>query len=640
MAGILGIATGSLIALQRALATTGNNIANANTEGYSRQRVDFVTETPQLTGIGYVGSGVRVDGIERMYDSFLESQLRASIAEREGAATYAEFASQVDNILADPDTGMAPAMQQFFAAVQQVADDPTSMEARGQLLAEAGTLKDRFRYVDGRLMGLQKDFDTSLTSAVSQANRLIEDIAAINQDIVKAYGAAGGNPPNDLLDRRDSLVLELSRLVKVTTMEQDDHSLNVFIGKGQAAVVGLTPNRLSVIPGSPDGSRLEVGIATGSGSPVRVTENLTGGEIGGLLDFRRQVLEPARDQVGRLAVVLGASFNARHRLGQDLDGNPGGDFFRLNNPSDRIFPDLQGGSSATLGVGFDSATITDLRASEYRASFDGTNWTIERLSDGTTVTGAGPITFDGMTFSFGGTAVAGDRFLVQPVRYAAQDFDLAINDKRQIAAALPVRAREAVDINGVPTNTGTAQLTGLDVASTGNLPLGSPITMFYNATTKAFEDSSSNTLFTYDPANDSPKTVTLNGIRFTIQGTPTHGDAFVIENNTGGVGDNANALKLADLQTQDLIDGASATLAESYGELVSDVGIRTRNANMVFESQQALARQAQDRHDALSGVNLDEEAANLLRFQQAYQAAAQVVTAFDTMFQSLLDAVR
>ncbi len=291
-------------------------------------------------------------------------------------------------------------------------------------------------------------------------------------------------------------------------------------------------------------------------------------------------------------------------------------------------------------MGFDSATITDLRASEYRASFDGTNWTIERLSDGTTVTGAGPITFDGMTFSFGGTAVAGDRFLVQPVRYAAQDFDLAINDKRQIAAALPVRAREAVDINGVPTNTGTAQLTGLDVASTGNLPLGSPITMFYNATTKAFEDSSSNTLFTYDPANDSPKTVTLNGIRFTIQGTPTHGDAFVIENNTGGVGDNANALKLADLQTQDLIDGASATLAESYGELVSDVGIRTRNANMVFESQQALARQAQDRHDALSGVNLDEEAANLLRFQQAYQAAAQVVTAFDTMFQSLLDAVR
>ncbi|RMG31133.1 MAG: flagellar hook-associated protein FlgK, partial [Gammaproteobacteria bacterium] len=537
---ILGIATGSLIAMQRALATTGNNIANANTEGYTRQRVDLTIQTPQLTGAGYVGTGVRVEGVRRLYDAFLESQLRASIAARDGASTYAEFASQVDNILADPNTGLAPAMEQFFAAVQQVADDPTSMEARGQLLSQAGALVDRFRYVDGRLVGLQRDFDSTLTEAVSQANRLIQDIAALNEDIVRAYGAAGGQPPNDLLDKRDRLVLELSKLVKVTTVEQDDHALNVFIGKGQAAVIGLTPNTLEVIPGSPDGSRLEVGIRTGSGAPVRVSENLTGGKIGGLLDFRRQILEPSRDRIGRLAVVLGASFNLQHRRGQDLDGNLGGDFFRLNNPSDRIFPDLQGGSTATLAVQFDPATITELRASEYRASFDGTQWTVERLSDGTTRSGTGPITFDGMTFTFGGAAKAGDRFLVQPVRYAAQDLAVAVNDARQVAAALPVRLEEAVDANGVPTNQGTAAITDLAVVDPGAFSL--PMTMIYRQSTGRFEDGSGNPLFTYDPATDAPKTVTLGGVRFTVQGAPADGDRFVIEANSGGVGDNGNAL--------------------------------------------------------------------------------------------------
>lgn len=642
MADLLGIATSGLLAFQRALDTTGNNISNAATPGYSRQRVQLGTQLPQGTGNGFIGSGVEVNTVERMYDQFLTGRLRSTSSSSGGLEIYGQMAGRVSNLLGDAQAGLNAGLQGFFNAVQEVADDPTSVPARQVMLSEAESLRTRFQFLDNQLAALGTEVDRQTTSLTSQVSRLAQSIASMNEEIVIATGNAGGQPPNDLLDKRDQLLQDLSGLVSIDVLEQDDGSVNVSIGNGQPLVTRFSSATLTVVPNEYDASRMEIAFQVGNNA-VTITDTIHGGKLGGLVDFRNEILDPARNSVGRIGVVFSSEFNMQHALGMDLAGNMGTAMFSSSVPE--VLPSTNNTGSGTVSVTYDSANPGALTAEDYILAFDGANYSLTRVSDGVAVpmSGAGtvanPFQADGISIVVGGAPAAADRVLIRPTRNGARDFDVLTTDVQNIAAAAPVTVAEATDVNGLPVNTGNGafQLAGV---GSGFGALSAGITFTYDAANQRFTYTGDATgTINYDPATDSGTTFTVAGIGFSVTGTPANGDQLTITGNANGVGDNGNALLLAGMQTAGILDGGNNSFESAYAKSIAEAGVRTRQAEIDGEAQQALHAQAVESREAMSGVNLDEEAANLLRFQQQYQAMAQVIRVADSLFESLLGAV-
>ena len=640
MADLLSTSVSGLLAFQSALDTTAHNIANANTPGYSRQRVDLATRPPEHYGFGYIGNGVQVADVRRLYDSFLAGQVRSSTSNNSRLQAFYGMASQIDNLLADPNAGLSPSLQAFFNAVQQVANAPSSIPARQAMLGAADTLANRFHSLDQSFTQLNGQVDTQMQSIVGEINSLAASIAKLNQSIVQAEASANGQPPNDLLDQRDQLINQLAQHVSVSTVAQSGGAVNVFIGSGQSLVLGQQASTLSVVPSPSDPARPEISYQNGA-STVIVTNSLSGGDLGGLLDFRRQVLDPSWNALGQVATGLAQTFNAQHHLGQDLNGALGGDFFNVAAP--QVI-----GNSANTGNAVVNASVTNVNAlttSDYRLSYDGSKYTLTRLSDGSATTFTSfPQTVDGVTLSLAsGSMNAGDSFLIRPTRGAAQSFSVAIQDPTKIAAAAPIQTQASA------TNAGTGQISPGTVINTNNLPLTGNITLTFDPNALGpgvpgftVSGGPGGTL-AYNPATDANgkqfSFPSYGGITFTLSGVPASGDSFVISPNTNASNDNRNALLLAQLQTTPTLDGSTATYQDAYGQLVSQVGTVTQQAQTNSQAAQTQLNQATQAQQAVSGVNLDQEAANLVRYQQAYQAAAKTITVAETLFQSLLSAV-
>ena len=338
---LLGTGVSGLLATQRALAATSHNIANVNTEGYSRQRVEFSARQPQPFGSAFVGTGTFINKIERVYDQFVTQQILTSRTGFNQAQEFNSLAAQVDNLLADSQAGLTPPLQDFFNAVHDVANDPTSLPARQVLISSAQSLQDRFGALSERFSSLQASTNEGLKQAINEVNSLTGAIARVNKDISFAR-TTGSGEPNDLLDQRDHLIDKLSEFVKVTTVAQSDGAINVFIGNGQVVVAGNDSRQLSAVQNSFDTQRIEVGYVS-SGNVSDISAQLSGGKIGGLIDFRNQILDPSQNALGLLAVGLTSTFNSQHRQGIDLNGNNGGDFFvpidsQTAPPTGQVFP--------------------------------------------------------------------------------------------------------------------------------------------------------------------------------------------------------------------------------------------------------------------------------------------------------------
>ena len=646
---LLSTGVSGLLAFQRSLAVTGNNIANVNTDGYSRQRVELSSRQPQFTGAGYVGSGVDVTGIERIYDQFLGNQVRSSTSAVASLDSYYRFAAQLDSMLADPNVGLNPALSSFFDATQVVANDPDSVPARQVMLTESEILVSTFNELGRSINDMRDRVNSELRAAVGEINGLAQSLATLNQNIVVASGL--GAAPNDLLDQRDALIGRIADLVDVTVIDQDDGAQNVFIGSGQALVVGSTVSTLSVQNGGYEATTVGLHMTTGTGS-VDITSSLAGGQIGGLLEFRDEVLNKAQNSLGRISLGLAADVNAQHALGVDQNGQYGATYFLSGGPAVLPHTNNVGGAVTASLVDTDNLTTDD-----YLLSFDGGNaYTLLNLTTKTATAintgGVSPFTtaeIDGFSIEITAGAAAGDTFLIQPTRSGASDIAFALTSPDQFAAAAPLKSAEATNANGVPLNTGTGAITLPQVSSTTGLPLGvgGDITLTFNANAVGIGrpgfvlSGGLGGSIPYDPATESAgKTFTLAGIggaTFSISGVPVVGDAFVITDNLDGLGDNRNMLDMSALQTVTNLLGGTASYQDAYGSTVSDVGTRTSRASLNLQSQQALLNQALQERESVSGVNLDEEAANLLIFQTAYQAAAQVIATSNTLFQTLLN---
>ena len=349
--GLFYVGLSGLLTAQRGLTTTGHNIANVNTPGYSRQRVELAARPPQGLGDGFVGSGVEINTVARIFNSFLVDQVRNTTASASQLNRFHNLAQQVDGLLANPTSGLSPALQDFFGALHELSGDPSSIPARQVLLGEAGTLVNRFHTLDQQFRDVRRSTDVELREVVTEINTLSAQIGELNRRIGLARASANGNAPNDLLDQRDETIRELSQRIGVSTFTDNSGNANVTIGGGQALVVGTTSATLDVVSNPFDPTRVEIGY-TVSGTTAIVSDLLDGGELSGVLDFRRQVLDPAQDALGRVALGVSAQVNTQHQLGVDLDGLLGGNFF---NSLSTVTPAVL---SSNANTGAPAAAIT------------------------------------------------------------------------------------------------------------------------------------------------------------------------------------------------------------------------------------------------------------------------------------------
>lgn len=628
MGDLLTTSVSGMLSYQRALNVTAHNIANVNTPGYSRQVAEFVTRPGQATGAGFIGSGVQITTIKRIYDELLGRQLQTSITSQARLATLGSFASRIDGLLASPETGLSPSMQSFFDSLQDLANDPASLPARQALLGEAEGFVQRLQAIDGRFREIDAEVNGRLQQSVADINRLATSIATINNEVVLAQGRTG-QPPNDLLDQRDELIRELSGLIGISTTHQDDGAINVFIGTGQSLVIGTLANTLAVTNNEFDPSRFDVVYRTSGGdSPLDIS--LTGGAIGGQLEFRENILDPARQALGETALALATTFNAQHAAGMDLRGALGGDFFALGPTS--VLP-----SSNNAGTGAITVSIADIGAlagTEYVMEFDGAVYSLRDLKSGQLVAMSGsgtvvdPFLADGLSIVSSGAPAAGDQFMLRPSRDVAAGLSIAVSDVQSIAMAVPTRT-----LSG-SSNIGDAAISAPQIVDGDDAALlATSVILFTAPNTYSINGAGAFVYTSGDP-------IVINGSQFTISGIPQTGDQFTLESNAGGFGDNGNGLLLGQIQTQGLLRGGTVSVNDNYGRLIADVGARTSQIHSNLDAQNVILANIEDSVSSKSGVNLDEEAARLIQFQQAYQALAQIVAVASTLFETLLNVVR
>lgn len=671
MADLFKIGLSGLRAAQTNLSVTGQNITNVNTPGYTRQTAVQTTSPAAFTGAGYLGSGTKVVDIQRIYNQFLTNQVRTTTSAAAANQAYNAQIEALNNTLSSTASGITDAMKNYFNALQTAIEDPASLPARQLFLSEAQGLAGRFNSAQDQLSAQNRFINEELTSIAQQVTRLASSVAGYNDAIAKA--AANGAMPNDLLDARDEAIRELSSYVGINVVPQDDHSVNLFIGSGQPLVIGKEASSLQTLPGLDDPSRLELHVVSGH-TAQNVTSLLSGGELGGLLSYRRDVLDMAQNALGRMSLALASEFNQQLGKGLDLNSELGRGLFNDINADALVELRSRGrdGNQSTDPLTVHIGDTSQLQTSDYELTFIGdTEFRVRRVSDGqmlgpfdlsvTDESAPGYPAFDGLDLSqSNGSYIEGDRYLLTPTRHAAGSLSVVMTDPRQLAFAGPVAVEADLQ------NRGTGSMTQ-PVLNSGPEPMdlqalqAMGVTLTYVNGTLSIESTATpprtiEILNPTDPANPGAWSLeagataelqwSIDGYSFSmsISGRPLDGDSFAVSFNQGGVADNRNALLMSELQSRQVLgqaDGARGfSLLDGYGDLVQRVATLTAQSRTEAEANQAMLVQATNQRNSISAVNLDEEAANLIQFEQYYNASAQIIQVARTVFDTLISTMR
>jgi len=630
MGDILSTSVTGLLAFQRALDVTSNNVANSATPGYSVERINLTEQPSQQTGAGYIGSGVLVQSVTRSYNEALAGQVRSSQASYSSFNTFATYATQVDNMLSASGTGLTASLQSFSNALQNVANSPAATAQRQALLAQAQSLTQQLQSYDTQLGQIQSNLNAQIGTSITQMNSIAGSIASLNGQI--AAGIAGtGQTPNDLLDKRDQLIDQLSQYVNVDTVTQSDGQVNVYIGNGQALVTANVSQKLTTLPDIYNPTRSEIGLASGS-NVADITSSVSGGSLGGLLAVRSQVLDAAQNAVGQVSVGLATVVNQQQQAGMDLTGSLGQPMFAVGG--------VQVNPAATNSTGAGAASLSVTRTSlnalttdDYTLQKIGGAWQLTDRATGQAVAMSGsgtalsPFQAAGLSIVLTGAGANGDSFQIRPTAAATAGLSVLLTNPNQIAAATPVVAAAAT------TNTGSGTISLATVVNPGNAQLLTPATIAFTSATQYTINGSGPFAYT------SGAPISANGWSVTVTGAPATGDTFAVTSNVGGTGDNTNALAMVKALSSGALNGGTTSLTSAANDLVSQIGVTTQQAQQNASAQQTVNQDAVTARNNVSGVNLDEEAANLVRYQQAYQAMAQMIQASGQMFNSLLTAI-
>ncbi len=634
----LNIGARALNANLAALQVIGNNIANVNTPGYSRQNVLQQTSGYQQMGNGFFGKGMEIATVERSHNAYLtrEAQMAGSVAAAD-ALRYSRLQA-LEGAFPLGTTGLGAALNDTLNAWADVSSSPGNLTARVVVIAKGEEFAGRLRNTASQLDALALSTQQQVKGSVEVVNGLAQDLAKVNQKIIESAGSS--HTPNDLFDQRDQLLGELSKHIQTSSVANKDGSVSVFVAGSQPLVLGQSANRLAVNPDPADNSRIALSFVQGGVATALPEATLGGGELAGLMTFLTKDLAAVQNQLGRLALASATTVNNQHALGVDLQGNPGQDFF--------IPPAAALGKTnpANTGTAQVSASVNDpaaLMASDYEMRFSAGSVSVVRLSDGDTTSFAVPPTAfnkDGLTFNIdSGAAAAGDRILVRPFEAAARNLQVAIGSPDRLAAASPVMVTPGV------TNAGGLSVESLyAVSNSANLTDPVTITFQANGTYVATGLGPGNP----PPDNVGPpasynfkpgEAIVLNGWSLTLRGSPGAGDTFNIDPAPpGSIAQNAgNASAVLALRDRPTFEGVA--LADGYVSLFSDVGTRVQGAKFATEFSGQIATAAETARSNVSGVNLDEEAARLLQYQQAYQASAKFLQIAQSTFDSLLATV-
>jgi flagellar hook-associated protein 1 FlgK len=623
MSDLMRIGSSAMNAAYAQLQTTGQNIANASTPGYVRREV-VLTEAGSNDSSGYVGRGVDVTSVRRVYDEFLvrESATSRSAAAQDSARSGA--LERLDTLFGDPESGLGASFDELVTAFTDVTARPSDPAARSTVLTRAETFANRASRLDGQLLELRDSALGRMQSEVATANQAIEGLAAINRRIDDANGNSG--QPNALLDQRDKLLGDLNASIRANATIDADGTITVTSQRGEPLVVGGTASRLVLTADPLDPGKRSVSVMRGNGVMLPMDPGQMGGTLAGLMKFANEDIDAARGQVGRLVASVAGAFNARQALGLDASGTAGQPMFEVGPPT-------VSGAAANVGNAQFAAVVADpavLKASDYEIGFDGTQYSVTRLSDGVVTNFASmPQTFDGLTLSLGsGTPAAEDRYLVRSATTFASGSRSLLTSPQRLATAMPVVTETGA------ANTGDLKVTSLDIASIG-ATTGATVTLTFtgpNTFSVTGAGTGNPTGLSYSPGMQ----LSFNGWSMKLDGAPATGDTLRVAATPNPAADNRNARAMQALGSAAVADGA--TVIGRYAELIGDIGARTQGARSQGDMSQRLFDDAERARTEMSGVNLDEEAARLMQYQQAYQAAAKVIAAANEMFRSLLEA--
>ena len=661
---IYSIGLSGLNTAQNALNTTSNNISNVYTPGYNRE-VTIISENT-------VSRGVQVDEIQRQFNQFVADQLNDSLNNTRSLEAYEKEVGQINNLLADREAGLSPLMQNFFSSLEDLASGPADPASRQGMLGTADIMTSQFRAFDGYLKDMQDGVNSQIEDEVIQINNLTEQLAGLNKEVSLAR-ASSGQEPNGLLNQRDYVIKQINERMDVRLNIQDGKTYNVSLPNGQQLVTGNNAFKLHAIDSPADPQRTVIGYQDSpraNASIVPLNEGLiTGGTLGGLMSFRSETLDKTQNQVGQLAASMVIGFNDQHRLGRDLNGDQGGDFFDIGQPV-AFSNDRNSGTAEITDASFDEFNVAQLRATDYEVRVTDTSdlengFEVIRKDNGQ-VLDTSEVNYDSAneTLSFGGVILTfddptlladRDRFDVQPVRRAAGGMETVISDLDKVAAGLFVTSSGDMEsevftaAEGALDDAITASASAyeLSLTSAGELSftdpppasLAVPSEVQVNGETRqVVSNVIRNSDDTADAVLAAGDVITVDNVSFRINSLPETGDpdtTLKIEEAASGPGDNRNALALQNLQNEELVGGRS-TLTQAYAGMVSDVGNRTNIVQVNLDASAGITEQLEALQQSESGVNLDEEAANLIRFQQYYAANARVIDTASTLIDTIL----
>ncbi|VVP49247.1 flagellar hook-associated protein FlgK [Pseudomonas fluorescens] len=679
---LLNIGMSGLSASQSSLATTGNNIANVDTAGYSRQQTVQGTKSSQQFGSVFIGTGTTLADVRRVYNSYLETQLHTATSLNSESASYLAQAKPLDGTLSDVNTGLTGVLQKFFTSMQGVSTSATDDTSRQSVLTGAQALTSRFNSIAKQLSDQNTTINGSLSDMTAQVNKLANSIAALNQKIGEI--STSGGAPNDLLDSRNEAVRQLSELTGAQVVERGT-SFDVYVGSGQPLVIGNTTNSLSTVPSKDDPTRMGIQMDRGS-STIDITSVISGGEIGGLLTYRKEVLDPSLNELGRVALVIADQINSQQAQGIDKNGDFGAAIFNNINSAALISQRSIAQSGNSAGSGNLDVTIKDtgkLTTSDYQVTFtSATDYTVKR-SDGTemgtfSTNTTPPPVIDGFSLALkGGALSAGDSFKVTPTRNAAASIQTVLTDPKKIAAAGPLTG--VASANGLGTFTQPTLTSKIDIYNPAAqaemqtaLKYSTPVKLVFGEASGGSQPytmvdakgglissgtivpGQANTLdlkvgmVDANGAKIMDTSVTPNvqktfTVQTTVGGTPKAGETFTMNMTGASSSDNRNAQALVGLQTAQTVDTGSASkgisLTDAYNKLVTNVGTKTAQGKSDVEATTAILTQAAGARDSLSGVNLDEETGNLVKYQQYYTASSQIIKAAQETFATLINSL-
>ncbi|HBC0484698.1 TPA: flagellar hook-associated protein FlgK [Legionella pneumophila] len=647
---ILNIAYSGLNAFQRALDVTGNNIANFKTRGYSRQSIQFTPITSNRYAGSYIGAGVSVASIYRNVDQFANAQVRSTLSYRTQYDAFYNQAIQIDKLLSQDGSSISVPLQTFFDSIGQLNSTPDNIATRGVVLKQSQLLAQQFNSLQTKLEEYERNSTLQLTESVKIINRITKELAEVNGKLL------GNNNIPELLDHRDELLKQLSGYTDLSIFDQGDGTISVGIASGDMLVAGTQQRDLLVGTGKDSIFGTRIFLSSGGNNQVDITDRLTTGMLGGLIDYEKNVLGQASQLIGQMAIGLAQTFNTQHKLGMDMNSQIGKDFFTdFNSPGQMLKRSTASAdNSGTAVLSVNISDISQVKLSDYDLIISDTGANELRLirkSDGTSTTltwsssppapPAGQVVIDGMTITVNDLSqlANNDHYTLTPTRGAARDFALEIKDAYEIALASPVKTTASLN------NTGQGQIILGPVLNTASVNKQFRIDFISDTQYNLVNVTDSTTAgpFAFIPNTNNviqiPDGITPS-YSVVLSGIPKSGDQFTTDYNTGGFGDNRNGLILGNIQQNKIFSNGSETLFDRYGNLLAEVGGRTNQAKTSFESADILHKQALDFQDGKSGVNLDEEGANLLVFQQAYQAAGKLMEISNQIMNLLFDIMR